>query len=146
MPPKRQSTENSGSAAKKAKTVDPSDPPRNKRWSKVSGSGNADDGYNHQIRRPEAYDYICLCKPFHRWGSDGDDEEDEDEDEEDEDEDNAEKVSREAPSKVSGPGSNTDCDRRKRPLATLARLAFASSPLRNIPSTPGSSLTQPRGS
>lgn len=144
MPPKRQSTENSGSAAKKAKTTDPSDPPRNTRWSKVSGSGNADDGFNHQIRRPEAYDYICLCKPFHRWGSDGGD--DEDDEEEDEDEHNAEKVSRKAPSKFPDPGSNIGRHRRKRPLATLARLVFASSPLRNIPSTPGSSLTQPHGS
>ncbi|KAJ5532548.1 hypothetical protein N7494_009100 [Penicillium frequentans] len=81
MPPKRQSTEGAGSAAKKAKTVDPSDPPPEQAL----------------IRKPEAYDYICLCKPFHRWGSDGDDEEDEEDDEdEDEDEDDAEKE-KEAP-------------------------------------------------
>ncbi|KAJ6084038.1 hypothetical protein N7486_010838 [Penicillium sp. IBT 16267x] len=75
MPPKRQSTENSGSAAKKAKTVDPADPPRNKRGP----------------RRLEAYDYICLCKPLHLIGSNDDDDDDDEEESEDGDEGNADK-------------------------------------------------------
>lgn len=87
MPPKRQSTDASGSAAKKAKT---DDPPRNPRWSKVSGSANADDGYKIQTSGPDAWDYICLCKPLHYTGL-GDEEEDEDEDE-----GNADKMSRQA--------------------------------------------------
>ena len=87
MPPKRQSTDASGSAAKKVKT---GDPPRNPRWSKVSASANADDGYNIQTSDPKAYEYICLCKPLHYTGL-HDDEEDEDEDE-----GNADKVSRQA--------------------------------------------------
>ncbi|KAJ5144825.1 hypothetical protein N7448_002217 [Penicillium atrosanguineum] len=74
MPPKRQSTDASGSAAKNSKT---GDPPRNPRWSKVSGSANADDGYRIKTSSLEAYEYICLCKPLHHTGLGDDDEEDE---------------------------------------------------------------------
>ncbi|KAJ5759710.1 hypothetical protein N7520_006866 [Penicillium odoratum] len=89
MPPKQKATEESGSATKvgkvaKADKVDK--PPRNKRWAKISGSANAYDAYNFQIQAPDAYDYICLCKPLNDSGYDEDDEwDDEDEDEEDED-------------------------------------------------------------
>lgn len=97
MPPKRQSTDASGNASKKSKTAaDNTDEPvipRGKRWSKVSASANADDGYRLQISKPEAYAYLCLCKPLHDRGSGSEDEWDEED--EDEDEENANKVSRE---------------------------------------------------
>lgn len=97
MPPKRQSTDASGNVSKKPKTVaDNADEPvipRSKRWSKVSGSANADDGYRLHTSKPEAYSYLCLCKPLHDRGSDSEDEWDEED--EDEDEENANKVGRE---------------------------------------------------
>jgi hypothetical protein len=93
MPPKRQSTDASGNTAKKAKTGANANPgiPRSKRWSKVSGSANVDDGYRLHASKPDAYEYECLCKPFHGNGLDSDDEYDGDEEE-----GNADKVSQQA--------------------------------------------------
>lgn len=69
--------------------------PRNKRWSTVSGSGNADDDYKRATRNPlTAYDFVCMCQaPF--TDDDDDDSEDDDEgDDEDDEPKNAEKRSK----------------------------------------------------
>lgn len=63
---KRKSTESSTAPAKQAKATNTNeapdqDPPRNPRWSKVSGSGNADDQYLHQDKTKK-YSWVCLCK------------------------------------------------------------------------------------
>ncbi|KAE8414268.1 hypothetical protein BDV36DRAFT_286322 [Aspergillus pseudocaelatus] len=58
--------------------------PRNKRWSAVSASANADVAYQKFLKeKPNVYEYVCICK---RPGAD-DDDEDEDEDEDDAEDD-----------------------------------------------------------
>ncbi|KAE8316876.1 hypothetical protein BDV41DRAFT_573380 [Aspergillus transmontanensis] len=61
--------------------------PRNKRWSAISGSANADVAYQKFLKeKPNVYEYVCICK---RPGANDDDDEKEDE-EDAEDEDNNE--------------------------------------------------------
>lgn len=85
MPPKRNSSSSSGTAPKRARTQYVITRKKS-RWSKVSGSANAEAWYKEQTKGSDAYSYISLCKlPIaHRLA---DDKEDKDEDGEDEDED-----------------------------------------------------------
>lgn len=87
MPPKRARPSSSASSASATPTtatnipiarVDP-DVPKSKRWSEVSGSGNADYRYRVLMKNPDvAYSFITICRlpNFH--------EDDDDEDEDDE--------------------------------------------------------------
>ncbi|GFG24330.1 hypothetical protein IFM61606_04236 [Aspergillus udagawae] len=81
MPPKRSASNTSTSSSKKAKVdsnakSDDLRTMKSTRWSRVSGSGNADAAYKFSIQDPvKAYSYVCICQlPF----DDGDDGENED--------------------------------------------------------------------
>ncbi|KAI0376558.1 hypothetical protein F5Y04DRAFT_266047 [Hypomontagnella monticulosa] len=84
MPPKRAASASGTSAKKRAKT--PADePPKSRRWSKVSGSANADDDYKTTWKNPDkSYAFITICSPIRE------NHEDDDEDEENEDDKNSE--------------------------------------------------------
>lgn len=112
MPPKRQSTGASGPASKKAKTksttktaktqdpkpdtetstststeTDKYEPPRSKRWAKVSASANAEANYRMLWKdEKEAYSFITLCQPSFMQYSDSDSDSDSDSEEESEEE------------------------------------------------------------
>lgn len=101
MPPKRAPSSLSASSASATPPttttnspvarVDP-DVPKSKRWSEVSGSGNADYRYRVHMKNPDvAYSFITICR-LPNFHEDDDDEDDEDEDEEMNDaDDNAKK-------------------------------------------------------
>ena len=58
--------------------------PRNKRWSAVSASANADMAYQKFLKEtPDAYEYVCVCK---RPGGEDDEEEESEDDESENDE------------------------------------------------------------
>jgi hypothetical protein len=61
------------------------DVPKNKRWSKVSGSGNADYRYRVHMKDPKvAYSFITICRlPNYHEDEYEDEDEDEDENEDD---------------------------------------------------------------
>ncbi|OTB04630.1 hypothetical protein M426DRAFT_320745 [Hypoxylon sp. CI-4A] len=85
MPPKRTASTSNVPASKRAKT--PSDePPRNKRWSAVSASANADADYKTTWKNPDKwYSYVTICCPIRSSSEDDDEDEDEDEDDDDDD-------------------------------------------------------------
>lgn len=97
MAPKRGARNNNRSnspATKKAKTqsdepTSPPPPPRSKRWSRVSGSANAEADYRSTWEEPEKwYSYVTICKPpspvNKLFSEDEDDEEEEEEESDDE--------------------------------------------------------------
>lgn len=59
------------------------------RWSKVSGSANAEAWYKEQTKGSDAYSYICFCKlPIaHRLADDKEDKDEHDDEDEGEDDD-----------------------------------------------------------
>ncbi|KAF7156735.1 hypothetical protein CNMCM5623_000408 [Aspergillus felis] len=97
MPQKRSASNASSSSSKKAKADSNAKSGdlrtmKSTRWSRVSGSGNADAAYKFSIEDPvKAYSYVCICQlPF----DDGDDREDEgDRENEDDCEDETSKTS-----------------------------------------------------
>ncbi|GAM43413.1 hypothetical protein TCE0_050r18205 [Talaromyces pinophilus] len=108
MPPKRAPSSSSASSAsatpptttnRPIARVDP-DVPKSKRWSEVSGSGNADYRYRVHMKNPDvAYSFITICRlPNYHEDDDDDEDEDEDEDEQmndaDDNNDNAKKQPR----------------------------------------------------
>lgn len=91
MPPKRKATGSGGgggparkrtnaaaasAVAAPAAPAEPEyNPPRSKRWSKVSGSANAEASYRMVWKDKEkAYSYITICTPYHAVSNDEDDE------------------------------------------------------------------------
>ncbi|KAI3319180.1 hypothetical protein HD806DRAFT_510258 [Xylariaceae sp. AK1471] len=141
MPPKRRSTGTSGPASKKAKTAkaakaaktadseseaDTYEPPRSKRWAKVSASGNADGDYRMVWKNEEkAYSYITLCTAYYAADSDSEDEDEEDsEDGDKEDDDSAEDGDEEEDDDDDGVERlGPRCDRKKRCVCFLPAAA-----------------------
>ena len=98
MPPKRVAGAAPATAAGRAKkaktTATAADPPKSKRWSAVSGSGNADAEFKKiAAKNPDDFfSFMCTCPPTIDGGasvdSDSDEEEEDDEEEEHEEEQN----------------------------------------------------------
>ncbi|GIJ98243.1 hypothetical protein Aspvir_000358 [Aspergillus viridinutans] len=82
MPPKRSASNTSSSSSKKAKVESDAKSGdlrtmKSTRWSRVSGSGNADAAYKSSIEDPvKAYSYVCICRLPSDDGDDGEDERD----------------------------------------------------------------------
>ncbi|KAI0131487.1 hypothetical protein F4814DRAFT_406176 [Daldinia grandis] len=98
MPPKRRAPSTTTSR-KKVKTSS-DEPPKNKRWSAVSGSANADADYKTIWEKPDKwYSFVTICPPIPEDDED-DEEEGEDDDEndtEDDTEDDTKDESRDGP-------------------------------------------------
>ncbi|KAF4161111.1 hypothetical protein CNMCM6936_009665 [Aspergillus lentulus] len=124
MPPKRSASNPSSSGSKKAKVDSDarSDGPRtmkSTRWSRISGSGNADAAYKSSIEDPvKAYSYVCICRlPF----DDGDDRKDESDWEDEDDRENEDDREDET--------SKTSCDAGKTCLCNKPAAEHPNHPL-----------------